>query len=358
MWPWVLVLMSLVASLGCGSSRIDTIPTQRYYAYTVAGQSSLDREPPPEAPGKAIAAIKKLKRVAFVPPDTCLDMRAADTSTTVDKRVLRMQCGVTMSEMEREAEKVGFDVVTWQSLKGGLRPMEQAKELKIELLFEVNELDVIEESNRASSVEFRYFYGEGAGPVQPLQVTPSDNEACKAYHARAAPAVSGMTSVLDLKMVQVSTGSVLWSYRHVENASEAEASSLIRFPVNASQEMRTRKPWWPWLVVGLGVALLAAVPDDPRPGIVIAASGLGAAIFWPRSTKPVGDRKYESVSAVLCRRPHIQDRPAPAGPSAPVMSNTFRSETKINTKDAAEERRRMLIKKSVQIFMKQLTAEQ
>ena len=47
-----------------------------------------------------------------------------------------MQCGVTMSELEREAEKVGFDVVTWQSLKGGSRkPLDQAKELKIELLF-------------------------------------------------------------------------------------------------------------------------------------------------------------------------------------------------------------------------------
>lgn len=358
MWPGFLVLVSVVVSMGCGSTRVDTIPTQRYFAYTVAGQSSLDREPPPQAPGKAVAAIKKLKRVAFVPPDTCLDMRAADTSTTVDKRVLRMECGVTMSEMEREAEKVGFDVVTWQSLKGGSRPLEQAKELKIELLFEVNELDVIAESNRSSSVEFSYFYGEGAGPVQPLQVTEADNEACKAYHARAAPGVSGMTSVLDLKMVQVSNASVLWSYRHVENATAAAASSLIRFPINASQEMRTSKPWWPWLIFAAGLTLLAVIPEEPLPGAVVAGSGLGLALFWPRSTKPVGEAMYEPVSAVLCRRPHIQDRPVPVGPPRPVVSNTFRSETKVNNKDFAEERRRMLIKKSVQIFMKQLTVEE
>ncbi|MBA3457780.1 MAG: hypothetical protein H0T42_32155 [Deltaproteobacteria bacterium] len=353
-----LARVCLLVSIGCGSTRVDTIPTQRYYAYTVAGESSLDREPPPNAPGKALSAIKKLRRVAFVPPDTCLDMRAAETSTTVDKRVLRMECGVTMSEMEREAEKVGFDVVTWQSLKGEARPLEQAKQLKIELLFEVNELDVIAESNRSSSVEFSYFSGEGSGPVQPLQVTESDNEACKAYHARAAPGVSGMTSVLDLKMVQVSTGSVLWSYRHVENATAAAASSLIRFPINARQEMRTSKPWWPWLVFGGGLALIAAIPDDPRPGAAIAAGGLGAAIFWPRSTKPVGDRVYEPVSAVLCRRPHIQDTPVPVGPAQPVVSNTFRSQSKINTNDVTEERRRMLIKKSVRIFMKQLTVEE
>ena len=357
MRPGSLMLLFLVAVVGCGSTRTDTIPTTRFYAYTVAGESSLDKEPPPQAPGKAVAAIKKMKRVAFVPPDTCLDMRAADTSTTVDKRVLRMQCGVTMSEMEREAEKVGFDVVTWQSLKGANKPLDQAKELKIELLFEVNELDVIEESNRASSVEFRYFSGDGTGPVQPLQVTASDNEACKAYHDRSAPKISGMTSVLDLKMVQVSTGSVLWSYRHVENATEAEASSLIRFPVNASQEYRTSKPWWPWLVVAAGVTLLA-VTDPPALGAVIAGTGLIAAIAWPRSTRPVGPRNYEPFSAVLCRRPHIQDTPVPAGPPREVVSNTFRSETKVNTKDAAEERRRVLIKKSVQIFMKQLTAEE
>jgi hypothetical protein len=352
-----LVLLSVLISIGCGSTSTQTIQTTRFYAYTVAGESSLDREPPPQAPGKAIAAIKKLKRVAFVPPDTCLDMRAADTSTTVDKRVLRMQCGVTMSEMEREAEKVGFDVVTWQSLKGGSRPLEQAKELKIELLFEVNELDVIEESNRSSSVEFSYFSGDGSGPVQPLQVTAKDNEACKAYHARAAPPVSGMTSVLDLKMVQVSNGSVLWSYRHVENAKEEAASSLIRFPINATQEVSVRKPWWPWLVVGAGLTLLAAVPDAPLLGGAIAGGGLLAAIFWPRKTTK-GPQLYEQVSAVLCRRPHIQDTPVAAGPPREVTSSTFRSETKVNTKDAAEERRRVLIKKSVQIFMKQLTAEQ
>src|SRR5215467_13621189 len=149
--------LGALAVAACGSIAMQQVDTTRYYAYTVASETSLDREEPPVPPAKTIAAINKLKRVAFVPPDSCLDMRAADTSTTVEKRVLRMQCGVTMSELEREAARVGFDIVTWQSLKGGQKPLDQAREQNIDLLFEINELDVIEEHTRSSAMEFRYF---------------------------------------------------------------------------------------------------------------------------------------------------------------------------------------------------------
>lgn len=346
-------LLPILLVVACGSSSMRTVQTPRYYAYSVVGASSLDRDPPPVAPPKAAQAIAKLRRVAFVPPDSCLDMRAGDTATSVDKRVVRMQCGVTMSELEREAENVGFDVVTWQSLKGS-RPLEQAKDQKIELLFEVNELDVVEDASRAESIEFRYFQGEGDGPREPLQVTPADNDACKAFNGRSAPKISGLTSVLDIKMVQVSNGSVLWSYRHEENANAARAASVVRFPVNATREYHTRRPWWPWLVVAGGVALLAV---NPVVGAVVAgAGGIGVAVM-PARTRPAGEPTYESVSAVLCRRPPIVDAPAaPARPSGDQRSDTFRSQTKVDAKDPLEERRRELIKKSVQVFMRQLSA--
>lgn len=351
----LLVSAGVALGIGCGSTFTKTEATQRYYGYTATASASLDREAPPQAPDKATDAIRKLKRVAFVPPDTCLDMRAADTSSTVDKRVIRMQCGVTMSELEREAEKVGFDVVTWQSLKGASKPLDQAKEQKIDLLFEVNELDVIEEFDRAESSEFRYFVGEGQQPLKPLQVTAQDNAACKAYHAQNAPKISGMTSVLDLKMVQVSTGSVLWSYRHVENTKADDASSLIRFQVNARQQYTTRRPWWPWLIVAAGVGI-AAGAQQPALGAGVAAAGVVALIVVGKSTRRDGAPQYEGVSQVLCRRPHVVDAPAPSGPPREVRSDTFREDTKHDARDATEEKRRTLIRASVQIFMKQLTA--
>ncbi|MBL0219111.1 MAG: hypothetical protein IPQ07_35230 [Myxococcales bacterium] len=355
MRPCLLVSFGVVLGLGCGSTSVRTIGTQRYYGYTSTATASLDREAPPDAPPKATEAIKKFKRVAFVPPDTCLDMRAADTSSTVDKRVIRMQCGVTMSELEREAEKVGFDVVTWQSLKGASKPLDQAKEQKIDLLFEVNELDVIEEFDRAESSEFRYFIGEGNQPLKPLQVTAQDNAACKAYHAKNAPKISGMTSVLDLKMVQVSTGSVLWSYRHVENTQADDASSLIRFQVNARQQYTTRRPWWPWLIIAAGIGI-AGGAQQPAIGAGVAAAGVVALLVMGKSTNKDGGPEYEGVSQVLCRRPHVVDAPVPSGPPREVRSDTFREDTRHDARDATEEKRRTLIKASVQIFMKQLTA--
>lgn len=345
-----------VLALACGSTSVRQVQTNRYYGYMVSASASLDREPPPTPPEKAVSALKKLKRVAFVPPDMCLDMRAGDTSSTVDKRVLRMQCGVTMSELEREAERVGFDVVTWQSLKGS-RPLDQAKEQKIELLFEVNELDVVEDRDRAESQEFKYFSGEGNNPPAPLQVTAADNDTCKAYHAQNAPKISGLTSVLDIKMVQVANGSVLWSYRHEENARADVASSLIRFPVAGRQTFKTARPWWPWLIVLGGVGLIAAGVEPVALGAGVAGAGVIALLIVGKKTKPVGTPEYEPVSAVLCRKPHIQDVPVRAPVvTAEVKSSSFKSETKTNTKDPLEERRRELIKKSVQIFMKQLAS--
>jgi hypothetical protein len=348
-----LVCVALLLAVGCGSTSVATIQTTRYVGYTVASDTSLDREPPPVAPPKAVNALLKMKRVAFVPPDMCLDMRAGDTSTTVDKRVIRMQCGVTMSELEREAEKAGFDVVTWQSLKGGTRPLEEAKSQKIDLLFEVNELDVVEDNDRASNLEFKYFTGDGNAPPQPLQVSPEDNEACKAYHARSAPQVSGMTSVLDIKMVQVTNGSVLWSYRHEENMRAAEATGLVRFPVSGRQTYKTARPWWPFLVIAVGIPV--AIFVSPPVGAGIAAVGVIAAIVVGKKTEAVGDPELEPPGYVLCRRQHIVDMPVAQAPVGPVRSDTFHEQSRTNTKDAAEERRRELIKRSVAIFMGQLT---
>ena len=351
-----LVVVATVAVTACTTTTTRTIPTTRFYGYTVVSTTSLDREDAPTPPDRARAAITKLRRVAFVPPDSCLDMRAADTGTTVEKRVLRMQCGVTMSELEREAARVGFDIVTWQSLKGGQKPLEMAREQNIDLLFEINELDVIEEHTRSSAMEFRYFSGDGDGKLQPLDVSEDDNEACKAYHAQNAPQISGLTSVLDVKMVQVSNGSVLWSYRHVENAKAEDASALVRFPVRATQTYQTRRPWWPWLVVGAGGIVIAI--GQPLPGAAIASLGALGVVALPKHTTPVGDPVYEPVSAVLCRRPHLVDAPL-AGADAPKAkkhSTSFRSETKLDAKDAVEERRRELIKKSVGVFMVQLAS--
>jgi hypothetical protein len=349
-----LVCVALLLAVGCGSTSVATIQTTRYVAYSVVSDTSLDRDPPPVAPPKAVNALQKMKRVAFVPPDICLDMRAGDTSTTVDKRVIRMQCGVTMSELEREAEKAGFDVVTWQSLKGGTRPLEEAKNQKIDLLFEVNELDVVEDNDRASNLEFRYFTGDGNAPPQPLQVTAEDNEACKAYHARSAPQVSGMTSVLDIKMVQVTNGSVLWSYRHEENMRAAEATGLVRFPVSGRQTYKTARPWWPIALIAIGIPVAFFV-SPPYIGAAISTVGIIAAIAVGKKTERVGEPELEPPGYVLCRRQHIIDMPVPQAPVAPVRSDTFHEQSRTSNKDYAEERRRELIKRSVATFMGQLT---
>ena len=76
--------------------------------------------------------------VAFFPPDRCLERSAAPTGTVEDQQVLRLQCGVVMSELEKAAIAAGFQVVSWQALRGSDRPLRYARDQKVAVLFEIN----------------------------------------------------------------------------------------------------------------------------------------------------------------------------------------------------------------------------
>jgi hypothetical protein len=343
-----LLVLGLV---GCGATEMRRVNTGYYYGYQMASETKLDTEPATPPTRKAIEALSRFKRVAFVPPDTCLDMRAGDTSTTVDKRVLRMQCGVTMSELEREAANADFEVVTWQSLKGLGKPLDQAREQKIDLLFEVNELDVVTEGDYTSTMEFRYFKIAPDGSAKPMQVTEQDNEACKRYQDRAMPTVRDMSAVLDIKMVQVSNGSVLWSYRSTQSDSTIGGSPMVRFAAGGVQRITARRPWWPLLVILAGVGL--AVNEAPEVG---GGAIVGGGLWYLFQSKSVskGPVTMETPETVLCRRAHFVPPPVPVAASGPQTSDRFVSSTSTRTKDEGEEHRRRLIKASVHQYMQTL----
>src|SRR5262245_12542778 len=71
--------------------------------------------------GEARKALSDAKVVAFAPPDAC-----ADTSSGAD--IMRQQCGEVMAALEEAASDVGFEVVSWQALRGDQPALTYARE--------------------------------------------------------------------------------------------------------------------------------------------------------------------------------------------------------------------------------------
>src|SRR3990167_499753 len=67
-------------------------------------------EPAPEARDIVKGAVS----LAFNPPDVCTDVKAAGAGATEVNNVMRLQCGVLMTELEAAASRAGFSVLSWQ----------------------------------------------------------------------------------------------------------------------------------------------------------------------------------------------------------------------------------------------------
>ena len=79
-------------------------------------------EEPEVAPVEAKQLLANAKTVAFYPPDACINV---DTTAGEAKlKQLRANCGVLLSTLERAAERAGYEVLSWQNLKGGKRPID------------------------------------------------------------------------------------------------------------------------------------------------------------------------------------------------------------------------------------------
>src|SRR3954462_13383840 len=80
----------------------------------------------PEVLGReARELLANARTVAFYPPDLCLN---TDTSHAGgrDQKMAVANCGVLLSNLERAAERAGYEVLSWQNLRGQKRPIDYA----------------------------------------------------------------------------------------------------------------------------------------------------------------------------------------------------------------------------------------
>lgn len=318
-WVWVAAFM--VA--GCGH-------TATYgYQYRIDQQfgGGEEAEAPPVEAQRLLA---NAKTVAFFPPDTCLDNKQEATRSIVAR------CGAVLSELERNAERAGYEVVSWVNLRGEKRPIEYAREANVDVLFEINELLPRRVDDRDVQRTLTFFHRDENGVDGNLAVAQSIAGRCQTWATRDQAVSPGLTSTLDIKTVSVSDGRARWHYRKTVSQATGQEYPKVRFvgktvpspagqrllgvgiafaisgavfalvdsSVNSGTDEITGMPKekvfgpYPWYMVGVGAAFVAA--------------GIGITV--------VSGQKKPAPSNVLCLDEHVaRDGAAPTNDD-PVSS--------------------------------------
>jgi hypothetical protein len=196
-------------------------PTRFYSASAIMDQSDQVDESGSEHGAltpNAAQLVRPGVTVAFFPPNVCATTASeAGTGSTKEKSLIVMECGSLMSRLEAQSAKAGFQVVSWQGLRHRDKsPLEMARELQVDVLFEVNELSTATQemgSSRATGMQF----GSQTTPTnrEALAVTPDVAGRCNDVVGPklAAAAPKALLAVLDAKAVQVQTGRAIWYYK-------------------------------------------------------------------------------------------------------------------------------------------------
>jgi hypothetical protein len=155
--------------------------------------------------------LSSARTVAFYPPDYCINV---DKDEVARSRTLRANCGVLLSSLERAAEKAGYEVLSWQNLRGTQRPIDYAREARVDVLFEINEFDFgpVDDSKLVRGMSFvSYPDGGNTSPFTPPQ-TIADR--CTVFAAKRRKSITvAKVGTVDIKTVSVVDGRNRWRYR-------------------------------------------------------------------------------------------------------------------------------------------------
>ncbi len=378
-------------------------PPQRWYSASFAiGQSETNNAEGDEYGPMADDAAQLLRpgiKIAFFPPTSAgaCETTTAEQSVAKEKDLIVMQCGVLMSGLEARAAKAGYQVVSWQALKHPERPpLEMARSLEVDVLFEINELSVgRRELDRARATSLSFGQQTRADDRSDVLVSPAVAQRCRGAFAPVLEQ-TGVTleAVLDAKGVEVRSGRALWYYKRAKpelEQSGERASTELYYPSSGTIDWvppprpRANKlrraggfvAAYGALPVAMGGALVglgvtkdnAAMRDGGGAllGLGLAAVATGITLFV------IGDQRqrrtptpkvvypppsYAPADEVLCAAapitpPWLATAPAAAAAPANASSFSFHDET-AGQRDNERRRRERLVRAAADEFVAKL----
>ncbi len=352
----VAVAVALVSIGGC--ARVPRYYTAEY-SFKVAAEHRNPQAWSPQPDARDL--IRRAETVAFLPPDRCRDVKAAPTGSQEIAEYLRLSCGPLMAELEREASKLAYKVVSWQTLRGSRPPIDYARDQGVHLLFEINELAASFSPTDLYEVADVSFYEEHEQRAarSPLVVNDLPTVAGRCHAKLRSKPPQALTTTLDVKMVRVKTGEVAWYYRKTHgNMQSVVGQSTNTYEAKPDETSAAA-------IVGLSVGIPLTVAafvltvvgvNEVAPWLWL--SGLPLTCLGGIGAGAVG---YPAPEEVICEQPPVSRRPrsASAGTSdqtTPTQSGsgfTFtRSQSAPNT-----DLLRALMHEAVFDFMTQLRAQ-
>jgi hypothetical protein len=268
-----------VAVVTVGSFAASCAVSTYGYQYRVRQDFGGGEEPEPPSP-EARSLLANATTVAFYPPDICLNTDAQTSDARVQQ--LRANCGVLLSTLERAAERAGYQVYSWQNLRGG-RAIDFARQANVDVLFEINEFDLGSVDDSATERTLTFFEQSKTGVDTPLAVSEQLAQECRAYAAQSTPVgTDALSGTIDIKTVSVRDGIARWRYRKTLSQSLGRTYPQVTF--NAVEQPNSG--FMPLMVAGATALIVGGVFDAVGSG---SGSGSGSAGSGSTDLTPVGN---------------------------------------------------------------------
>ncbi len=343
---WIPALLGVIAASGCAGPKVYVVDME------LEGRRVLQTgaaEPAPEARDIVKAAVS----LAFNPPDACSDVKAAGAGATEVNNVMRLQCGVLMTELEAAATRAGFSVLSWQTLRGG-RAIDYAREKNVDILFEVNDLSFdIPVQDLYSVTNMAFTERPAAGGAQrPLVVPDTMTTARRCQEQYWKAATPAQTVTLDVKMVSVSDGRVRWTYRDTMSDDLGQRLQVRRSWLAQPEQSGSGLITLSGVAVGAGLGLiLIPVLDPPSTAKEEATAetlrliggvsiGVGVAALITSFILP---KSYPEPDALICQGPAIEEqRQQPQLVNSAGASISFNEQQTLKGAGSEQARRRLL----------------
>ncbi len=220
----------------------------------------------------AYAYEGKPKTIAFFPPASCRAISDVTKSNDARGNLVHDDCGVLLTLLEEGAVAAGLEVVSWRNLVGDQRALDYAREAKVDMLVEINELsdnDPVAAKAGPQLSQFQLIEARGRGDVAASPPTGLQ-EKCGASMMSDwnMPALA-----INAKFVSVSDGRVRGNYRNrlaMIPLTDVHVARQYELPLITGAFPNTEK----WLIVGAGVGVLGLGGLVAIPALLAASNGV------------------------------------------------------------------------------------
>jgi len=186
-----MVCRGLVGVLALGACKPPALTVT--YAYQVHAAEVAAHTEGPEPPAvETKQMLANARTVAFFPPDPC-----------------DAHCTQLVGNLEKAAEHAGYQVVSWQNLRGAKRPIDFAREANVDVLFQIDRIDSGTQIE-APGTRSLTFTADDA----PVQVSPQLAQTCREFSTHAEPPhVVARTAAVEIEVLSVGDGVTRWRYQ-------------------------------------------------------------------------------------------------------------------------------------------------